>query len=122
VKYLLFVLIVLFLVAPAGAERMTYAERWPWLSQCLVAKVAVTGPAEMMVFYNCGTSAGMYELVTSGAYRLKDDGSLLIDFPLTYRLCGADGRETWLSDPNRNGLSGDEVPMPQPTQTGSNNG
>jgi hypothetical protein len=121
-KYLALALLVLFLVAPAGAERLTYAERWPWLSRCLVAKVAITDADTAMVFYQCFTSAAKYELVTSGAFRVKDDGSLLIDGPTTYRLCGADGYETWLSDPDRNGLSGDEVPMSAPTSTGQSNG
>jgi hypothetical protein len=116
-KYLLIVIVLLLLAAPVVADRLTYIERYPFLGRCLVAKMTITSPSEMMVFYNCGTSASMYELVTSGAYRMKEDGSLLIDSPTTFRLGGPDGHELWLSDPNRNGLSGDETPMPRPAET-----
>lgn len=116
-KYLLLGLLLLILVAPAGAERMTYVERWPWLSRCLAAKVVITDADTAMVFYQCFTSAAKYELVTSGPYDFTGSGDLRLQPPTVYHLCGADGRETWLSDPQADGLSGNETPRPQPTAT-----
>jgi hypothetical protein len=121
-RLLLAAVTILLLTMPASAERLTPAERWPWLAQCLVAKVLINGPDTIMAYYQCSTKSTQYEMATSGAYRLKEDGSLLIYPPTLYRLCGADGREVWLKDPAADGINGNETPEPAPTATGRENG
>jgi hypothetical protein len=120
-RLLLATAIVLLLTVPAGAERLTPAERWPWLAQCLVAKLVIDDSQQIVVYYNCGSKSSTYELATWGPYRLRDDGSLLIGLPTLYRLGGADGRETWLTDPAADSLNGNETPEPSPTATGTRN-
>lgn len=95
----------------------TYKDRYSYLDRCNVATVRDMGSNVLGINYNCGTPSIEFEKKTLAAYRVDKNNRVIINNPYRYDLLEDDGSYTEYSDPEQDGLNGNEITVPITTVT-----
>lgn len=86
-------------------------QSYPYLDKCLVAMIEPMNADYSSVFYDCGTSLRVYEMVTLVPTKVEAT-TVLFDRPIAYVMHDQTGNPVKLNDPAQDGLNGNETVVP----------